>query len=82
MIILAPPYWFGAFAVARYHFNWGAFRSVLASCGFIAGLSQVGLISSNGEMKTLYRDLYEKYRYEVLSPKYRGLKLKTGKKVY
>ena len=33
-------------------------------------------------MKTLYRELYENYRYEVLSPKYRGLKLKTGKKVY
>ena len=40
------------------------------------------MISSNGEMRTLYRDLYSKYRYEVLSPKYRGLKLKTGKKVY
>ena len=30
----------------------------------------------------LYRSLYDKYRDEVLSPRYRGLKLKTGKKVY
>ena len=33
-------------------------------------------------MKKLYGDLYSKYQFEVLSPKYRGLKLKTGKKVY
>ena len=39
-------------------------------------------MSSNADMDKLYRKLYTKYRYEVLSPKYRGLKLKTGKKVY
>ena len=39
-------------------------------------------MSSNSEMNVLYRDLYEKYRDEVLSPRYRGLKLKTGSKAY
>ena len=33
-------------------------------------------------MKSLYRSLYQKYQYEVLSPRDRGLKLKTGKRVY
>ena len=55
--------------------------SAFASVG-IVGLSQIGLLSSNSDMDKLYRELYTKYRYEVLSPKYRGLKLKTGKKVY
>ena len=33
-------------------------------------------------MKELYNNLYSKYKDEVLSPKYRGLKLTNGKKVY
>ena len=55
--------------------------SAFATVG-IVGLSKLGLMSSNSEMDKIYRELYTKYRYEVLSPKYRGLKLKTGKKVY
>ena len=82
MVVLAPPYWLGFFALTRYHYNWGFMRSTFGSFAFIAALSQIGLISSNGDMRVLYRSLYEKYRDEVLSPRYRGLKLKTGKKVY
>ena len=82
LTLLSIPYWMGCYAVARYHFKWGGFRSAILSFGFIAGLSQVGLLSSNSDMRQLYGDLYSKYQFEVLSPKYRGLKLKTGRKVY
>ena len=81
-LILGPPYFMGSFAVTRYYLNWRLPSSLLSSCMLLAGLSQLGLVSSNSEMKLLYNGLYEKYRYEVLSPKYRGLKLKSGKKVY
>ena len=57
-------------------------RAGIAASMFIAGLSQIGLYSSNKDMKNLYQDLYAKYQHEVLSPKHRGLKLKTGKRSY
>ena len=82
MLTLAPPYWLGCFAVTRYRLNWGVVRSTISSFAFLGGLSQIGLFSSNRDMKQLYKSLYEKYKDEVLSPKYRGLKLTSGKKVY
>ena len=45
-------------------------------------LVKVGLYSSERDMKSNYKQLYEQYRDEVLSPKYRGLKLYGGKKAY
>lgn len=80
-MILVPPYWMGAFAVARYQVKWGKVKAGISATAFIIGLSQLGLVSSNSEMGTMYDELYAKYQYEVLSPKYRGLKLKPGKKV-
>ena len=48
----------------------------------ILGLMKVGLYSSNSEMSTYYKELYDKYKDEVVNPKYRGLKLYNNKKVY
>ena len=81
-VVLGPPYWLGSFAYTRYSRKWNYIASTISSTLFVASLSQLGLISSNGDMCKLYGDLYSKYQYECLSPKYRGLKLKTGKKVY
>ena len=42
----------------------------------------MGLYSSNRDTRNLNRDLYNKYKDEVVNPKYRGLKLYNNKKVY
>jgi len=46
------------------------------------GFVKLGLYSSNRDMRVYYRELYDKYKDEVLNPKYRGLKLHKNKKIY
>lgn len=57
-------------------------KNFFASTGMIGILVKIGLSSSERDMKSKYKELYEQYRDEVLSPKYRGLKLYGGKKAY
>lgn len=82
MSILIPPVWYGFFAIYRYRFSFGVVKNFLASTSSIGVLVKIGLISSNKDMNTFYTLLYDKYRDEVLSSKYRGLKLYAGKKAY
>jgi hypothetical protein len=46
------------------------------------GLARLGLYSSNRDINTFNKYLYDTYKDEVTKPLYRGLKLANGKKVY
>jgi len=62
--------------------KFGVVKNFIASSSTIAALVQIGLFSSNREMKAYYVDLYDRYKDEVLSPEHRGKKLFNGKKSY
>lgn len=54
----------------------------MASTATVAVLVQIGLYSSNRDMRDFYTELYTNYKDEVLSPEHRGKKLFDGKKSY
>ena len=82
MYFLVPPFSYGSYAVLRYQYNFSVIKNLLASSFFIVLLGSLGTYSSEKEMKEVYTGFYNKYRDEVLLPKYRGLKLHNGKKIY
>ena len=82
MSILIPPVWYGFFAIFRYQFKLGVVKNFVVSTGMIGVLVKIGLFSSDRDMKNCYSKMYEQYGDEVLSPKYRGLKLYGGKKAH
>lgn len=55
---------------------------MIISGGIIVGLVKAGLYSSNQEMQMYYKELFIKFKDEVVNPKYRGLKLYKNKKAY
>ena len=82
MTFLIPPYWCGAYAILRYHYNRGIIVNLGGATLFIGFLIKIGLISSTRDQYRLYKGLYADYKTKVLQPKYRGIKLAHGKKAY
>lgn len=81
--MLVPPLFYGIYAIVKYQMKTKRNVPALIISGVaILGLMKVGLYSSNSEMSTYYKELYDKYKDEVVNPKYRGLKLYNNKKVY
>jgi hypothetical protein len=48
----------------------------------IAGITKMGLYSSNKDINANNRELFDKYKDHVMRRDFRGLKLYNGKKVY
>ena len=64
----------------RHAYRLNTVVNFFVSSGSIIALSQIGLISSNGEMTLYFNQLYEQYKDEVIKKEYRGLKLHGGKR--
>ena len=79
MTVLIPPYWAGCYALLRYHYGYGNLRNFIGATISIYALVKIGFYSSERELESLQRQLYQKYKHEVGLPKYRGLKLANGK---
>jgi hypothetical protein len=73
---------YGFYAVSKYSYNARFGSSIILSGLGIGALIKLGLYSSNKDMSVYYHEIYEKYKDEVINPKYRGLKLYNSKKAY
>ncbi len=79
LCILTPFLGVAMFTRLKYLRNIGGFSS-LAVTGFsMFLLGKAFVFPTDRTLCTKYETLYDKYRFEVLNPKYRGLKLTKGK---
>ena len=84
MTVLIPPIFFGLYAITRYSgkANKRAMPALIISGTGTLIIFKLGLYSSNKEIDQYNKELYDKYKDEVIHPKYRGLKLYKKKKAY
>jgi len=79
---LLPLLFFGVYAIGKYQFGLKVLPNLAFSGFTLYAMTRLGLYSSEREMKELNSRLYDEYKDEVLNPRYRGLKLTAGKKMY
>lgn len=83
MSVLIPPVFYGIYAVAKYgKAKKSTSQTLIFSLCAVAALTKIGLYSSNKDIYMCNRELFDKYKDDVMRPEYRGLKLYNGKKVY
>lgn len=82
MAFIMPPLFYATYAILRYQMTARLLPNLIISGLFVLGVFKFGMISSNTELKKLQTEIFLKYQYEVIDPKYRGLKLSQGKKAY
>lgn len=82
MSVLTPFLFYGIYAITKYQLRTRTAPTLLLSTMAVVGLGKLGVYSSDKEINRLNKGLYDKYKDEVVLPKYRGLKLYSGKKAY
>ena len=82
MLFLVPPIYYLTYAILRYQFSARLLPNIVLSGALIGGVLKLGMTSSNNKMERTFRELFAKYKDEVVNPKYRGMKLYDNKKAY
>ncbi|CDW76649.1 UNKNOWN [Stylonychia lemnae] len=81
-MFILPPLFYFSYAIVSYQYRSRLLPNMIICSGICLGFTKLGLYSSNKDMSIYYKELFDKYKDEVLDPQFRGLKLHKQKKIY